>query len=137
MSQVGGSKVSSKITVIESLMNVCDKVILGGGMIFTFFKADGMNVGASLVEDDKIELAKDLVASAKKKGIELILPVDVIAADKFAPDAQTKICSSSEIPEVLTFIPPLNQLTCAYSYLSSAHICSFVTESCSHMHFCG
>lgn len=107
-------------------MNVCDKVILGGGMIFTFFKADGMNVGASLVEDDKIELAKELVASAKKKGIELILPVDVIAADKFAPDAQTKICSSSEIPAG------------AYSYpfYGFVYTCLYVTELCSQMLFC-
>jgi phosphoglycerate kinase len=96
---VGGSKVSSKIKVIESLMNVCDKVILGGGMIFTFFKADGKNVGSSLVEEDKIELAKELVAMAKKKGVELILPVDVIAADKFAPDANVQTCSSSNIPD--------------------------------------
>ncbi|XP_024373748.1 phosphoglycerate kinase, cytosolic isoform X2 [Physcomitrium patens] len=95
---VGGSKVSSKITVIESLMNVCDKVILGGGMIFTFFKADGKDVGSSLVEDDKIDLAKDLVALAKKKGVELILPVDVTAADKFSPEANTQVCSSSNIP---------------------------------------
>lgn len=97
--QVGGSKVSSKITVIESLMGVCDKVILGGGMIFTFFKAEGKAVGASLVEDDKIDLAKNLAAMAKEKGVELILPVDVIAADKFAPDAATQICSSSSIPD--------------------------------------
>lgn len=97
--QVGGSKISSKITVIESLMNVCDKVILGGGMIFTFFKADGKSVGSSLVEDDKIELAKNLVKMAKEKGVELILPVDVLAADKFAPDANVKKCSASEIPD--------------------------------------
>lgn len=96
---VGGSKVSSKITVIESLMSVCDKVILGGGMIFTFFKADGQSVGSSLVEDDKIDLAKSLVALAKEKGVELILPVDVIAADKFAPDANTQTVSSSSIPD--------------------------------------
>lgn len=96
---MGGSKISSKITVIESLMNVCDKVILGGGMIFTFFKADGKSVGSSLVEDDKIELAKSLVELAKKKGVELILPVDVLAANKFAEDAEIQICSSSEIPD--------------------------------------
>lgn len=90
---------SSKITVIESLMSVCNKVILGGGMIFTFFKADGKSVGSSLVEEDKIDLAKSLVALAKEKGVELILPVDVTAADKFAPDANTQICSSSSIPD--------------------------------------
>nr|XP_024390622.1 uncharacterized protein LOC112289575 [Physcomitrium patens]XP_024390623.1 uncharacterized protein LOC112289575 [Physcomitrium patens]PNR43553.1 hypothetical protein PHYPA_015934 [Physcomitrium patens] len=96
---VGGSKVSSKITVIESLMNVCDKVILGGGMIFTFFKADGKSIGSSLVEEDKIGLAKNLVALAKEKGVELILPVDVLVADKYAPDANTQECSSSHIPD--------------------------------------
>lgn len=97
--QVGGSKISSKITVIESLMNVCDKVILGGGMIFTFFRAEGKSVGSSLVEEDKIELAKNLAELAKKKGVELILPVDVIAADKFAPDANVQTCSASSIPD--------------------------------------
>jgi phosphoglycerate kinase len=91
---VGGSKISSKIMVIESLMSMCDKVILGGGMIFTFFKADGKSVGSSLVEDDKIELAKSLVELAKKKGVELILLVDVLAAD-----ANKQMCSSSEIPD--------------------------------------
>lgn len=96
---VGGSKISSKITVIESLMNVCDKVILGGGMIFTFFRAEGKSVGSSLVEEDKIELAKNLAELAKKKGVELILPVDVIAADKFAPDANVQTCSASSIPD--------------------------------------
>lgn len=87
-------------------MNVCDKVILGGGMIFTFFKADGKDVGSSLVEDDKIDLAKDLVALAKKKGVELILPVDVTAADKFSPEANTQVCSSSNIPAGMPFLPP-------------------------------
>ena len=97
--QVGGSKISSKITVIESLMNVCDKVILGGGMVFTFFKADGKNVGSSLVEDDSLDLAKKLTELAKSKGVELILPVDVLCADKFAPDANTQVCSASSIPD--------------------------------------
>jgi hypothetical protein len=97
--QVGGSKISSKITVIESLMNVCDKVILGGGMVFTFFKADGKNVGSSLVEDDSLDLAKKLTELAKSKGVELILPVDVVCADKFAADANTQVCSASSIPD--------------------------------------
>ena len=96
---MGGSKISSKITVIESLMNVCDKVILGGGMVFTFFKADGKSVGSSLVEDDSLDLAKKLTKLAKSKGVELILPVDVLCADKFAPDANTQVCSASSIPD--------------------------------------
>ena len=102
---MGGSKISSKITVIESLMNVCDKVILGGGMVFTFFKADGKNVGSSLVEDDSLDLAKKLTELAKSKGVELILPVDVLCADKFAPDANTQVCSASSIPDGEFTIP--------------------------------
>ena len=96
---VGGSKVSSKIGVIETLLNKADKVILGGGMIFTFYKALGKDVGASLVEDDKIELAKELMASAEAKGVKLLLPTDVIVADKFAEDAATQTVSVDEIPE--------------------------------------
>ena len=96
---VGGSKVSSKIGVIETLLNKADKVILGGGMIFTLYKALGKDVGASLVEDDKIELAKELMASAEAKGVKLLLPTDVIVADKFAEDAATQTVSVDEIPE--------------------------------------
>lgn len=84
---VGGSKVSSKITVIESLLNKVDKLVIGGGMVFTFLKARGLKVGNSLVEEDKLELAKELEAMAKAKGVKLILPTDVVVADKFAPDA--------------------------------------------------
>uniref|UniRef100_I1NSF5 Phosphoglycerate kinase n=1 Tax=Oryza glaberrima TaxID=4538 RepID=I1NSF5_ORYGL len=84
---VGGSKVSSKIGVIESLLEKCDILLLGGGMIFTFYKAQGFPVGASLVEDDKLELATSLLAKAKEKGVSLMLPTDVIVADKFAPEA--------------------------------------------------
>merc|ERR1719316_2047434 len=69
---VGGSKVSSKIGVIESLLNKCDKLFLGGGMIFTFYKAKGLDTGSSLVEDDKIDLAKELMAKAEEKGVEIV-----------------------------------------------------------------
>ena len=96
---VGGSKVSSKIGVIETLLNNCDKVILGGGMIFTFYKALGKSVGSSLVEDDKIDLAKDLMAKAEKMGVKILLPTDVVVADKFAEDAATQIVSVDEIPD--------------------------------------
>jgi len=96
---VGGSKVSSKIGVIESLLEKCDKIILGGGMIFTFYKARGLSVGSSLVEEDKLELAKELETKAKAKGVEFILPVDVIVADKFAPDANTQTVSVDAIPD--------------------------------------
>lgn len=96
---VGGSKVSSKIGVIESLLDKVDKLFLGGGMIFTFYKAQGKAVGASLVEEDKLDLARSLIESAKKKGVEFILPTDVIIADKFAADANTKVVSIDAIPD--------------------------------------
>ena len=96
---VGGSKVSSKIGVIEALLDKCDKLLLGGGMIFTFYKARGLNVGNSLVEEDKLELARALEAKAKQKGVAFLLPTDVIVADKFAPDAEAKTVSINEIPD--------------------------------------
>ncbi len=96
---VGGSKVSSKIGVIETLLDKVDKIFIGGGMIFTFYKARGMNVGGSLVEEDKLELAKKLEAKAKEKGVEFLLPTDVIVADKFAADANTQTVSVNDIPD--------------------------------------
>merc|ERR1719277_1224635 len=96
---VGGSKVSSKIGVIESLMEKCDKIIIGGGMIFTFYVAKGLGVGASLVEDDQLELATKLETMAKEKGITFVLPSDVVVADKFAADAATQVVSVDAIPE--------------------------------------
>jgi len=96
---VGGSKVSSKIGVLEALIDKCDKVLIGGGMIFTFYKALGKSVGASLVEDDKIDLAKELMAKAEAKGVKLLLPTDVVVADKFAADANTQVVSVDNIPE--------------------------------------
>ncbi|KGG13176.1 MULTISPECIES: phosphoglycerate kinase [Prochlorococcus] len=96
---VGGSKVSSKIGVLESLIDKCDKVLIGGGMIFTFYKARGLSVGKSLVEDDKLDLAKALEEKARSKGVELLLPTDVILADNFAADADSQIASINSIPE--------------------------------------
>merc|ERR1712087_855992 len=96
---VGGSKVSSKIGVIESLMEKCDKIIIGGGMIFTFYVAKGLGVGASLVEEDKVDLAKELMAKAEAKGVEFLLPSDVVLADKFAPDAATQTVGIDAIPD--------------------------------------
>jgi len=95
---VGGSKVSSKITVLEALLDKCDKVIIGGGMVFTFLKAKGLEVGDSLVEDDFIQTAKDVMAKAEKLGKEILLPVDIVIADKFDKDAETKIVPVDEIP---------------------------------------
>ncbi|MFN9616822.1 MAG: phosphoglycerate kinase [Dolichospermum sp.] len=95
---IGGSKVSSKIGVIETLLEKCDKLIIGGGMIFTFYKARGLSVGKSLVEEDKLELAKSLEAKAKERGVALLLPTDIVAADKFAPDANATTVSIENIP---------------------------------------
>ena len=96
---VGGSKVSSKIGVIETLLDKVDKIFIGGGMIFTFYKARGINVGASLVEEDKLDLAKKLEAKAKDKGVEFLLPTDVVVADKFAADANTQTVGVDSIPD--------------------------------------
>ncbi|MGB7443869.1 MAG: phosphoglycerate kinase [Coleofasciculaceae cyanobacterium] len=96
---IGGSKVSSKIGVIETLLDKVDKLLIGGGMIFTFYKARGLSVGKSLVEDDKLELAKTLEAKAKEKGVALLLPTDVIVADNFAADANDQTVSVESIPD--------------------------------------
>ncbi len=94
---VGGSKVSSKIGVLDSLLDKCDKIIIGGGMIFTFYKARGLDVGKSLVEDDKLELARNLEAKAKAKGVELLLPSDVVLANEFSPNAESKVSQIDSI----------------------------------------
>ncbi|MDJ1183431.1 phosphoglycerate kinase [Roseofilum casamattae] len=96
---IGGSKVSSKIGVIETLLDKCDKLLIGGGMIFTFYKARGISVGKSLVEEDKLDLAKSLEAKAKEKGVALLLPTDVVVADKFAADANSQTVSIDAIPD--------------------------------------
>jgi phosphoglycerate kinase len=95
---IGGSKVSSKIGVIETLIEKCDKLLIGGGMVFTFFKARGLSVGDSLVENDKLELAKSLEEKAKEKGVELLFPTDVVIADKFAEDANSQTVTIENIP---------------------------------------
>ena len=96
---VGGSKVSSKIGVLESLIDKCDKIIVGGGMIFTFYKARGLSVGKSLVEEDKLELATALERKAKEKGVEFLLPSDVVLADDFSPNANSKSSQVDAISE--------------------------------------
>lgn len=96
---VGGSKVSSKIGVIETLLDKVDKLLIGGGMIFTFYKARGLAVGKSLVEEDKLELARTLEIKAKEKGVALLLPTDVVVADNFAADANAQTVSISDIPD--------------------------------------
>jgi phosphoglycerate kinase len=96
---VGGSKVSSKITVLEALLDSCDKVIIGGGMVFTFLKAKGLSVGTSLVEDDFVDTAKEVLAKAEKLGKEILLPSDIVVADSFSPDAETQIVAADAIPD--------------------------------------
>ncbi len=76
-----------------------DKIVLGGGMIFTFYKAKGLGVGSSLVEDDKVELARSLIQEAEKRGVELLLPTDVVVADKFDANANSKVVPVEEIPD--------------------------------------
>merc|ERR1711966_288779 len=96
---VGGSKVSSKITVLEALIKKCDKVVIGGGMVFTFLAARGLKTGSSLVEEDFIETAKAAEKLAKDNNCELILPSDIVIADKFAADANTKVVKADAIPD--------------------------------------
>ena len=96
---LGGAKVSDKIGVIENLLDKADKVIIGGGMMFTFLKAQGKNTGKSLLEEDKVELAASLIAKAKDKGVELILPVDAVVAKEFSNDVEFKTVSVDEISD--------------------------------------
>lgn len=96
---LGGSKVSSKITIIENILDKIDHMIIGGGMTFTFIKALGGSIGNSICEDDKIELALEILKKAKEKGVQIHLPIDVLAADAFAPDANTQLVAVNQIPE--------------------------------------
>jgi len=96
---LGGSKVSSKITVIENILDKVDHMIIGGGMTYTFIKALGGNVGDSICELDKLDLALDILKQAKEKGVEIHIPVDVVAANDFANNADTKIVDVDKIPD--------------------------------------
>ncbi len=96
---MGGAKISDKIMIIEKLLDKVDNLIVGGGMSYTFFKAMGGKVGASLVEEDKLDLAKELIQKAKEKHVELKLPIDSIVADAFANDANTKIAQNHSIED--------------------------------------
>lgn len=95
---LGGAKVSDKIGVIENLLNKCDSIIIGGGMAYTFMKAQGKNIGKSLCEEDKIDLAAKLIKKAAEKKVNLILPIDQIAADEFSNEANTQVCEDG-IPD--------------------------------------
>lgn len=96
---LGGSKVSSKITVIENILDKVDHMIIGGGMTFTFVKALGGKIGESICEDDKQELALEILRLAKEKGVQIHIPVDVIAADDFSNTANTQVVDVNEIPD--------------------------------------
>lgn len=96
---IGGSKVSSKITIIENMLPAVDNLIIGGGMAYTFIKQQGGNIGNSIVELDFLETAKDILEKAKQNNVKVYLPKDILAADAFDNNANTKIVSSNEIPE--------------------------------------
>ena len=96
---LGGSKVSDKLGVIENLIKTVDRLVVGGGMCFTFLAAAGHEVGSSLLETDQVSVVADLVNRAKAAGVEIVIPVDVVVADKFAADAQTKVVSADQIPD--------------------------------------
>lgn len=96
---LGGAKVSDKILIIENLLDKANNIIIGGGMAYTFFKAQGGTIGSSLCEDDKLELALELITKAKAKGVNLLLPADSILADKFDANANTSTANSNEIPD--------------------------------------
>lgn len=96
---LGGSKVSSKITVIENILDKVNHMIIGGGMTFTFIKALGGKIGNSICEDDKLDLAIEILKQAKEKGVQIHLPVDVVAADAFSNDANTQVVDVKQIPD--------------------------------------
>ena len=96
---MGGAKISDKILIIERLLDKVDNLIIGGGMSYTFFKAMGGQIGSSLVEEEKLDLAKELIKKAKEKGVNLELPFDSVIADKFAPDANTQTVANTSIPD--------------------------------------
>lgn len=96
---IGGAKVKDKIGVIENLLDKVDHLIIGGGLSFTFTKAQGHSIGKSLLEEDKIELARGFIEKAKEKGVQLHLPIDAVVATEFSKDAQNKVVNIEEIPE--------------------------------------
>jgi phosphoglycerate kinase len=96
---LGGAKISGKIEVIENLLDKVDALIVGGGMSYTFFKAMGLEIGVSLLEEDRIGVARDLITRCREQDVELLLPVDVVVADRFAVDAQTQVVNRDAMPE--------------------------------------
>ena len=98
MAVLGGAKVADKLAVIENLLKKADTLVIGGGMAFTFLKAKGYETGASLLDEEKIDYCKNMLAKAEESGVKLLLPVDVVVADKFAADAESKVVAADAIP---------------------------------------
>ncbi|MFA5648275.1 MAG: phosphoglycerate kinase [Bacteroidales bacterium] len=96
---LGGAKVSTKITIIENLLDKVDNLVIGGGMMFTFIKAQGGKIGGSMVEDDKLEMALDILAKAKQKGVTIYLPIDAVIANSFSNNADVQVVDANVIPE--------------------------------------
>jgi len=96
---IGGAKISGKIDVVTNLMDKCDAIIIGGGMVYTFYRAMGIPVGNSLVEEERIDMARDILEQVKAKGVKFLLPVDHVIADAFSAEANTKTVGEREIPE--------------------------------------
>lgn len=99
VSIIGGKKVSDKISVINNLLEKVDTLIIGGGMAYTFFKSKGMNIGNSICEEDKLDLAKDIMKKAEEKNVNLLLPIDIHVAKEYAPDAESKVVPADKIEE--------------------------------------
>ena len=113
---LGGAKVADKLNVISNLLEKVDTLIIGGGMAYTFVKAQGYEVGKSLCDDTKLDYCKEMMAKAKEKGVKLLLPVDTVIADRFAPDADTAVVKAGQIPdgwEGLDIGPETVKLYCA------------------------
>ncbi len=96
---VGGAKVSDKVLIVENLLNIADHIIIGGGMSYTFYKAQGGHIGQSLCEDERLETCREILAKAKEKGVHIHLPLDSTIADRFSADAETKVSPSNQIPD--------------------------------------
>jgi phosphoglycerate kinase len=96
---VGGAKVSDKVLIVENLLNIADHIIIGGGMSYTFYKAQGGQIGNSLCEDERLETCRDILTKAKEKGVQIHLPSDSTIANRFAADAETKVSPSNQIPD--------------------------------------
>jgi len=96
---VGGAKVSDKVLIVENLLNIADHIIIGGGMSYTFYKAQGGQIGQSLCEEERLETCREILTKAKEKGVQIHLPVDSTIANRFAADAETKVSPSNQIPD--------------------------------------